>query len=131
MDFFDMLNGSTYPCLVKDFWVRVEVYNEGAIAFEESHKITRNEDLKGKSRVEMGLDEFKEVKIRFVVIGVDDIGRCALNTKDDILESSLIKELLFFNKGGFGKVKNMKTEYRLLFKISLGTRDRCFDAVGE
>lgn len=30
MQFFNILNGPTYPFLVKDFWVRVEVYDEVA-----------------------------------------------------------------------------------------------------
>lgn len=37
---FDMLNGPTYPDLVRDFWVRSEVYD--ATYFEVNHKITED-----------------------------------------------------------------------------------------
>lgn len=55
-----MLNGLTYPYLVKYFWVRAEVYDKGSTALEESKKIA-----------EMGLDEFNEVEIKSVVIEID------------------------------------------------------------
>lgn len=58
-----MLNSSTFPYLVKDFWVRAEVYDESFNALEKNYKITENRKLKGKSRVEMGLEEFKEMEI--------------------------------------------------------------------
>lgn len=35
----DMLNGPTYPHLVRNLWVRVEVYNEFASFIEENQKV--------------------------------------------------------------------------------------------
>jgi len=45
--------------LVKDFWIRVEVYDREAAKMEEFEKIEGDESLKGKTRAEMGLEEFK------------------------------------------------------------------------
>lgn len=69
-DYFEMLNGPTFPYLVKKIWVRAEVYDESDVALEETQKIVENEELKGKSRVEMGLEEFKEVEIRSTLWGL-------------------------------------------------------------
>lgn len=49
LDLFDLLNGPTFPYLVKDFWVRDKVFNEGAAAIEEIQNITEIKDFKGKS----------------------------------------------------------------------------------
>ncbi|XP_050878078.1 uncharacterized protein LOC127081894 [Lathyrus oleraceus] len=67
---FDILNGPTYPYLVKDLWVRVEVYDEVATSFEEKWNIVEDEANRRKSISEIGLKQFKEVKIRSVVMGV-------------------------------------------------------------
>ena len=106
MNFFYMLNGPIFPCLVKYFWIRVEVFHKGVATIGEIRKITENKDIKGKSRAEMGLKEFKEVEIRSAVmvievtisnihiekhIGKDNKGRYALNTKHNSPKSSVIK----------------------------------------
>ncbi|XP_050878186.1 uncharacterized protein LOC127082005 [Lathyrus oleraceus] len=125
INYFKMLNGPTSPYLVKDLWVKDGVYDECSVALD-------NGKLKGKSRAEMGLEEFKEVEIRYVVMGVnvtitqshiskllnmDNTSRYALNTKDSSLESSVIKKPLFLKSEDFGKVKNTHIEYKLMFKI--------------
>lgn len=135
MYFFNILNGPTYPYLVNDFQVRDEVYNEVGASFEERGKIAEDKVNKGKSRTEMGLREFKKGKIRLVVMGVDvtitqrDIaklicvsseGRCFLNTKDGSKYFTMMKSNLFDKSNDFRKVKNMKTPYKLLFKILIG-----------
>ncbi|CAK8565902.1 unnamed protein product [Lathyrus sativus] len=66
-----MLNGATYPTLVKDFWVRAEVYDEYSAQDEERNVVEKDRSLKGKSRAEMGLKEFKGVEIRSDVMGLD------------------------------------------------------------
>jgi len=68
--YFHMLNGPTYVELVKDFWVRVEVYDEEASMNEEIQAVISNPSLKGKTREEMGLETFKETEIRSAVMGV-------------------------------------------------------------
>lgn len=80
----------------------------------------------------MVLEEFKEVEIRSIVMGInvtitqshiskilkmDNIGRCALNTKDSSYESGLIKQHLFLKSEDYGNVKNLEIEFILLFII--------------
>jgi hypothetical protein len=43
-----MLNGPTYEEMVKDFWVRAEVYDREAAKMEEHEKIAGVESLKGR-----------------------------------------------------------------------------------
>jgi len=68
--YFDMLNGPTYVKLVKDFWIRAEVYDLEAAKAEELQTVTRNHSLKGKTRKEMGLEPFRQIEIRSVVMGI-------------------------------------------------------------
>jgi len=68
--YFHMLNGPTYVELVKDFWVRAEVYDEEASINEELQAVIRDPSLKGKTRDEMGLETFSETEIRSAVMGV-------------------------------------------------------------
>ena len=56
--YFDMLNGPTFVKLVKDFWVRAEVYDLEAAKAEELQVVTRDPSLRGKTRKEMGLEPF-------------------------------------------------------------------------
>lgn len=44
----------------------------------------------------------------------------SLNTKNSSINANLIEENLFLNSDDFGKVKNMKIPYRLLFIILIG-----------
>jgi hypothetical protein len=68
--YFHMLNGPTYENLVKDFWVRAEVYNEEDARSEERQVVSRNPSLKGKTRREMGLKPFNCLEIRSAVMGI-------------------------------------------------------------
>jgi len=68
--YFHMLNGPTYVELVKDFWVRAEVYDEEAANNEEHQAVIRDPSLKGKTREEMGLETFSQTEIRSAVMGV-------------------------------------------------------------
>jgi len=68
--YFDMLNGPTYLNLVKDFWVRAEVYDLEAAKAEELEAITREPSLKGKTSKEMGLEPLRQTEIRSAVMGI-------------------------------------------------------------
>jgi len=68
--YFEILNGPTYENLVKDFWVRAEVYDERAAAREEREKIAGDKSQEGKTREKMRLVEFKETDIRSAVMGI-------------------------------------------------------------
>ena len=65
-----MFNGPTYENMVKYFWMRDVVYDMDAAKREEREKIAGDPSLKGKSRAEMGLQEFTQVKICSNVIGI-------------------------------------------------------------
>ena len=43
--YFHMLNGPTYENLVKDFWLRVEVYDKEAARFEEKRAVEKDSSL--------------------------------------------------------------------------------------
>jgi len=68
--YFDMLNGPTYVKLVKDFWVREEVYDLEAAKAEELQAVTRDLSLRGKTRKEMGLEPFRQTEIRSAVMSI-------------------------------------------------------------
>jgi hypothetical protein len=68
--YFRMLNGPTYENLVKDFWLRAEVYDMEAAKFEEKQVVERDSSLKGKTIEEMGLEPFKGMEIRSAVMGI-------------------------------------------------------------
>jgi len=68
--YFDMLNGPTYVKLVKNFWVRAEVYDLEAAKAEELQVVTRDPSLRGKTRKEMGLEPFRQIEIRSAVIDI-------------------------------------------------------------
>jgi len=48
--YFEMLNGPTFVTLVKDFWLRAEVYDVDAAKDEELKVVIKDPSLKGKSR---------------------------------------------------------------------------------
>jgi len=66
--YFSMLNGPTYVKLVKDFWVRAEVYDLDAAKIEEHQAVARDPSRKGKTRKEMGLEPFRQTEIRSAVM---------------------------------------------------------------
>ncbi|XP_050897528.1 uncharacterized protein LOC127104386 [Lathyrus oleraceus] len=135
--FFDMLNGSTYPYLVKDFWAWAEVFDESAAREELELLVNRDNSLKGKTKKEARLKEFEEMEIRSAVMGVDMVitqnkiakllrapnsSKYVVGTKYHSPEADAIKQYLFeeygnFYSSDFGKVGNMKDNFRLLFKI--------------
>jgi len=59
--YFDMLNGPTYVKLVKDFWVRAEVYDVDATKAEELQVVARDPSLRGKTRKEMDLTVYLSI----------------------------------------------------------------------
>jgi len=68
--YFRMLNGPTYVNLVKDFWVRAEVYDQEEAKLEETQAVSRDPSLKGKSKKYMGLEPYKRLEIRSAVMGI-------------------------------------------------------------
>lgn len=69
--YFDMLNGPTYPYLVKDFCVRAEFFDEFVASVELSLLVHNDSSLKWKSGEEVGLKKFEEVEIGSAMMDVD------------------------------------------------------------
>ena len=46
--YFQMLNGPTYVNLVKEFWIRAEVFDADSAKAEEKEAVLRNPSLRGK-----------------------------------------------------------------------------------
>lgn len=134
---FIMLNGPTYPHLVKDFWVRAKVFDELAACEELKLLVENISSLKAKSIKEVGLKKFEEVEIVPVLMGIDVIithktivkllstqnsRRFVVGTKENSHEIDAIKWCMFNNtkntcSSDFRKVKNMKKKLRLMFNI--------------
>jgi len=68
--YFEMLNGPTYLTLVKDFWIRAEVYDVDAAKEEELKAVIKDPSLRGKTRQEMGLESFRQTEIRSFGMGI-------------------------------------------------------------
>ncbi|MCI35963.1 hypothetical protein A2U01_0057184, partial [Trifolium medium] len=66
-----MLNGPIYSRLVKEFWMKVQVYDELSARLEEEALVRKDPSLQGKSREEMGLSNFNGTVIKSVLAGVE------------------------------------------------------------
>ncbi|CAL5192258.1 unnamed protein product [Lathyrus oleraceus] len=67
--FFNMLDGPTYPHLVKDLKVREEDFDESATCEELRLMVIKDNSLTGKTRKEVGLKKFEKVLIRSGLMG--------------------------------------------------------------
>ncbi|XP_039688580.1 uncharacterized protein [Medicago truncatula] len=83
-----MINGPSYEELVKDFWVREEVYDKEAAKMEEFEKIAGDESLKEKRKAQMGLKEFKRNRSAQAVGQQSNVGAGA-NAEVRMLETFL------------------------------------------
>jgi len=131
--YFTMLNGLTYEELVKDFWIRAEVYDREVAKMEEFDKIEGDESLKGKTRADMGLEEFKRTEIRSAVMGIsvtitqDIIARAARCSNEGKFQwnmsktSSWVKTVkkVFHKDRPTNKFFDMQKEHRVLQKLVL------------
>jgi len=130
-EYLQMLNGPTYVNLVKEFWVRVEVCDIESAKSQENQAVSRNPNLKGKSRSEMGLEPFNGLEIKSAVMGIPvsitegviakacrmaPEGRFLWNVsrKDALLESYTN---LLLNGNPATKLVNMDIKHRMLLKI--------------
>ncbi|MCI76529.1 60S ribosomal protein L24, partial [Trifolium medium] len=59
--------------MVKEFWMKAQVFDEVAARMEEEEAIRNDPFLKGKSREEMGLDPFSGTVIKSVLAGLEII----------------------------------------------------------
>ena len=84
-DYFGILNGPSYAELVKDIQVKAYVYDREAAKHE---KIVEDESLTGKTRAEMGLQEFTGTEIRSAVAVTPRFPKIAT---EKINQSNIIK----------------------------------------
>ena len=64
--YFNMLNGPTYVNLVKDFWLKAEVYNEKPAKVVSKQAGSK----KGKMVMDMNPTSFDSLEIRSEVMGI-------------------------------------------------------------
>jgi len=130
--YFGVLNGPTYEELVKDFWVKAEVYDRKAAKLEEKQKILEDPRLEDKSKEEMGLKEFKRTEICSNVKGIpititeEVIGRATRCEVEGKFQWDLNKktsswiqttfEALYKNNAS-NKYKDMQKEHKVLQKL--------------
>jgi hypothetical protein len=108
MNYYELLNGDIYPTLVKDFWLRAEVFDREASRRELEAKIAEDpENNFGKSRSELGQEPFSGTIIKSTVMGL----------KARITRGDLAQLLNVPNKGKFltdtdkGKTKITKYQH--------------------
>ncbi|RHN51428.1 hypothetical protein MtrunA17_Chr6g0468441 [Medicago truncatula] len=130
LEFFKMLNLPSYMNLVKDFWVRAEVFDRRSAEEEEEELIKKNPELKGKSRLEMGLRPFRGVEIRSSMMGMEIIITEETITKacrcenDGLFQKDAVKtqwtdkiNAVLYNGNPKGKKADLSTVHRMLLKI--------------
>jgi len=132
MDYFGMLNGTTYLTLVRHFWVRAQFYDLKASQLEMDEKVLIDPSLKGKTREEMGLEPFRREEIRSsvlgipVVISVDTIagvirraseGRYVYGLKNKNRSWIPIVNRTMFHSSDKGKYKDLDIRTKMLLKI--------------
>jgi hypothetical protein len=127
-EYFKMLNGPTYVNLVKDFWLRAEVYNGKPAKVMGKQAGSK----KGKMIMDMNPTSFESLEIRSEVMGipititenviakacrVDAEGRFQeIVKKEDVLLKGYFNTLLGGNKDA--KPSEMKIHNRMLVKFS-------------
>jgi len=91
-EYFNMLNAPTYVKLVKDFWVRAEVYDIDAAKVEELQAVASDPSLRGKTRKEMGLEPFRQTEIKSEASKPETSPASAPKRKRGKGESSIVKK---------------------------------------
>src|SRR4030067_3411797 len=132
--FFQMHHGPTYVELVKQFWVKAEIFDQEA-ADKELGKLMSMDKTGKKSRAEFGLKEFEETEIRSNVMRLDvkitqsmipkatkapNAGMCLIGSNGS---SEWVKEITKELHDGrdSDKLKDMALEQRVLYKIVLAS----------
>jgi hypothetical protein len=136
-NYFEMLNGFVYYDIVKNFWNKATVFDEFCAEEEVRKMVAKDESLKGKSRVQLGLRPYKGKEIRSnllglnvlitqehmaKVLGLDNKGEDVNQYKLKSKYTNSIKQDLFppgTKKRDYGKAKCMKRIFNLLSRYFL------------
>ncbi|AES70076.1 hypothetical protein MtrunA17_Chr3g0096291 [Medicago truncatula] len=130
MEYFKMLNRPSYMNLVKDFWVKAEVYDRQDAEKEEAKLVKKNPGLKGKSRTEMGLKPFNGTEIRSAVMGmeititVETIAKACNCPNSGLFQVDVVKNqwenkitTVLFKGNAKAKTSKMSSAHMMLLKI--------------
>ncbi|KAK2410068.1 hypothetical protein QL285_045458 [Trifolium repens] len=137
--YFDMLNGFVYYDIVKNFWNKAYVFDKVAADDEVRQLVAKDESLKGKTRVQLGLKPFKGKEIRpnllgmsvpitqeymEKILGLDNEGENVNQYKVKSKFADSIKEDLYSagrKESELGKAKLMKSQFNFAFKVLLAS----------
>ena len=131
--FFQIHHGPTYTELVKNFWIKAEIFDKEASEKELAVAMSLDKTKRKKTRADFGLPELTETEIRSNVMGVDVT-----------ITQSMIARILKVSEGGMflkgtnstsewakeifkelheyrdsDKINDMRVEHRVLYKIIL------------
>ncbi|KAK2451516.1 hypothetical protein QL285_010564 [Trifolium repens] len=138
-NYFEMLNGFVYYDIVKYFWQKAKVYDRASADKEYKDMVEKNQELRGKTRKELGLKPYREREIRSNILGINVVITQAhiakilgLDNKGEDIEvydkrskhlDSIHQDL--FKSGctqkDFGKVMHMKNTFEFAFRMCLST----------
>ncbi|KAK2397478.1 hypothetical protein QL285_059047 [Trifolium repens] len=138
-NYFDMLNGFVYYDIVKNFWHKAYVFDEFSVNEEVNKLVAKDKNLKGKSRVQLGLRAYKGKEIRSNLLGIDVLitqehvakilgldnkGQDVNAYKSKSMSTESIKADLFpagTTEKQFGNAKYLKPEFNFAFRVFLAS----------
>ncbi|KAK2404216.1 hypothetical protein QL285_053580 [Trifolium repens] len=138
-NYFDMLNGFVYYDIVKNFWHKAYVFDEFSANEEVNKLVAKDKNLKGKSRVQLGLRAYKGKEIRSNLLGIDVLitqehvakilgldnkGQDVNAYKSKSMYTESIKADLFpagTTEKQFGNAKFLKPEFNFAFRVFLAS----------
>ncbi|WJX33618.1 hypothetical protein P8452_21807 [Trifolium repens] len=136
-NYFEMLNGFVYFDIVKYLWNKAYVFDKFDADEEVRKMVEKDNSLRGKTRVQLGLRPFKGKEIRFnllgvdvlitqehiaMILGLDNDGEKVNLYKSNSKYVHFIKEDLVpagRRESEFGKAKFMKKGFNISFKVFL------------
>lgn len=100
-NYFEMLNGFVYYDIVKYFWQKAKVYDRASADKEYKDMVEKNQELRGKTRKELGLKPYREREIRSNILGINVV----------ITQAHIAKILGLDNKGEDIEVYDKKSKH--------------------
>ncbi|WJX12395.1 hypothetical protein P8452_02903 [Trifolium repens] len=120
-NYFDMLNGFVYYNIVKKNWNKAYVFDKFDADEEVKKLIAKDETLKGKTRVQLGLRPFKGKEIRSNLLGINVL----------ITQEHVAKVLGLDNEGENVNLYKLKSKYADSIKEDLFLAGRRESELGK